>query len=286
MTWPSAWLGADCPRTHGGTLSLPGRPDAHAAVGRDPGPYSTRNSSKGSLISEAHLVFRALASGKSLDDVRSACLGGKLLRQSARETRRRIWTALNWRFFAWSPPAWVVSDLAAASRADVTSPRFVGLVYLHFARRDRLTFDFVVDKLWPRWKAGARDVRRGDVLDFLAESESGQPARWRESTRVKLAGNVLSALRDFGLLSGVQRKALQRPVVAPEVVLHLCRLLDAEGLRGRALLEARDWRLFLWDIQDTSQALAQLAQRGDVRFERSGRTVVLDVPGHPLGEGR
>ncbi len=286
MTWPSAWLGADCPRTHGGALSLPGRPDAHAAVGRDPGPYSARNSSKGSLISEAHLVFRALASGKSLDDVRSACLGGKLLRQSARETRRRIWTALNWRFFAWSPPAWVVSDLAAASRADVTSPRFVGLVYLHFARRDRLTFDFVVDKLWPRWKAGARDVRRGDVLDFLAESESGQPARWRESTRVKLAGNVLSALRDFGLFSGVQRKALQRPVVAPEVVLHLCRLLDAEGLRGRALLEARDWRLFLWDIQDTSQALAQLAQRGDVRFERSGRTVVLDVPGHPLGEGR
>lgn len=255
-------------------------------LGRDAGPYSTRNSSKGSLIAEAHLIFHALASGRSIDEVRSACLGGRLLRQAARETRHRIWESLHWRFFAWTPPSWAIADLAAASRSDVTSLRFVGLVYLHFARRDRLTFDFVAEKLWPLWREGARAVCRDDVIDFLAESTNGQPARWRESTRVKLAGNVLSALRDFGLLTGVQRKTLQRPVVAPEVVLHLCRLLDTEGLRGRALLEARDWRLFLWDVHDTSQALSQLAQRGEIRFERSGRTVVLEVPPHPRGEGR
>jgi len=134
----------------------------------------------------------------------------------------------------------------------------------------------------------AFDVRRDDVLDFLADYESRDAAinTWRESTRKKLAGNVLSALRDFGLLTGVQRKSLQRPLVAPEVALHLCRVLDGEGLRGRALAEARDWRLFLWESHDTSLALAQLAQRGDIRFERSGRTVVLDVPAHPLGEVR
>jgi hypothetical protein len=286
VTWSPTWLAVERPRAEEGAVSLPSKSDANDGLGRDAGSYSTRNSSKGSLVPETHLVFRALASGKSLDEVRFSCLGGKLLRQTARETRHRIWEAIHWRFFAWTPPAWVIADLAAASRADVTSSRFVGLVYLHFARRDRLTFDFVVDKLWPHWKGGARNVSRDDVIDFLTESANDQPPRWRESTRVKLAGNVLSALRDFGLLSGVQRKVLQRPVVAPEVVLHLCRLLDAEGLRGRALLEARDWRLFLWDIQDTSQALAQLAQRGELRFERSGRTVVLDVPRHPLGEER
>ena len=254
--------------------------------GRDVGPYSARNSSKGSLLAEAHQVFRAIASGKAVSELRAACLGGKLLRQSARETRRRIWDALHVRFFAWAPPTWVLDDLATASRGDVTSPAFAGLVLIHYARRDHLTFDFVTDRLWSRWKGGTRDVRRDDVMDFLAESRNGQPAEWRESTRTKLAGNVLSALRDFGLFTGVQRKTLQRPVVAPEVVLHLCRLLDAEGLRGRALLEARDWRLFLWDIQDTSQALSQLAQRGEIRFERSGRTVVLEVPRHPSGEAR
>ncbi|MBI5514927.1 MAG: DUF1819 family protein [Deltaproteobacteria bacterium] len=259
------------------------RPDEHP--GRDTGPYSTRNTSKGSLVAEALSVFRALDAGMSIEEIRAACLGGRLLRQTARETRLRIWDSLHWRFLAWNPPSWVLADLAAAARGDVTSPRFVGLVYVHFARRDRLTFDFVTDKLWPLWKTGALRVRRDDVIDFLSESAQGLPSRWRESTRLKVAGNMLSALRDFGLLLGVQRKTLQRPVVAPEVALHLCRLLDVEGLRGRALLEARDWRLFLWNAQDTSLALAQLAQRGELRFERSGRTVVLDVPRHPLGAG-
>lgn len=245
---------------------------------RDLGPYSTRNSSKGSLIPEAHQVFRAFASGKSVAQLRTACLSGRLLRQSARETRNRIWDALHWRFFAWDPPTWVLQDLAAASCGDVTSPRFVGLVLLHHVRRDHLTFDFVTQKVWSMWNRGTLEVRRNDVLDFLAESDDLRPARWRETTRTKLAGNILSALRDFGLLRGVQRKRIQRPVVPPEVALHLCHLLYAEGLRGRTLLEADDWRMLLWSIEDTAHSLSVLAQDGKIRFERSGKTVVLECP--------
>jgi hypothetical protein len=211
---------------------------------------------------------------------------GQLLRKGTQETRQRIWDALNWRYFAWNPPHWVLAELSEAAKGDVTDRHFVGLAYLHYARRDRLTFDFVTNEAWTRWRSRALEIRRDDVLDFLARYEARDTAvkKWRESTRKKLAGNLLSSLRDFGLLVGVQRKSLQRPAIAPGVVLHLCRLLDGEGLRGRALLEARDWRLFLWEPHDTSLALAQLAQRGEIRFERSGRTVVLEVPGHPLGE--
>lgn len=253
---------------------------------RDSGPLSSRNTSKGALLKEAHAVFRALTPHGSVEAIRRACLDGGLLRQGTRETRRRVWEALHWRYFTWGPPPWVLADLAQAASGDAADHRFVGLAYLHYARRDRLTFDFVTDVLWTRWNRRAVDVRRDDVLDFLADYETRDTAvkKWRESTRRKLAGNVLSTLRDFGLFTGVQRKSLQRPVAAPEVVLHLCRLLDAEGLRGRPLLEARDWRLFLWEPHDTSLALGQLAQRGEIRFERSGRTVVLEVPGHPLGE--
>lgn len=256
--------------------------------GFDAGTLSTRNTSKGALVAEAHAIFRALASGMALDDVRNECLTGRLLRQSARETRRHIWTALHWRYFAWNPPRWVLNDLVDAAKGDVTDRRFVCMAYIHYARRDRLTFDFVTDRLWTRWKSNALEVCRDDVLDFLGEYESHDATvkKWRESTRKKLAGNVLSALRDFGLLTGVQRKSLQRPVVMPEVALHLCRILDGEGLRGRASLEAHDWRLFLWELHDVSRALAELAQRGEIRFERSGRTVVLDIPRHSLSEAQ
>jgi hypothetical protein len=278
--------GMEAPQTKIGARDHPSSNDAAVRWGRDTGPVSARNSSKGMLLWEAHAVFRALASGKGVAEVRSACLTGKLLRQSARETRRRIWQSLDWRYLAWKPARWVLCDLVESAKGDVTDRRFVGLAYLHYARRDRLTFDFITNRLLSLWKNGTREVHRSEVSDFLSERGGAVSRKWRESTRIKLASNVLSALRDIGLLTGVRRKFLQRPVIAPEVVLHLCRLLHAEGLRGRTLLEAHDWSLFLWNIQDTSQALAKLAQRGELRFERSGRTVVLDVPRHPVGDGR
>jgi hypothetical protein len=180
-----------------------------------------------------------------------------------------------------------LEDLARSACGEPNDPRFVGPLYLHYARRDRLTFDFITERLWNSWRSRHLVVRRDDVLDFLSErrDRAARVARWRESSRKKLAGSVLSALRDFGLLRGTQRKTLQRPVVAPEVTLHLVRLLQAEGLRGRAVLEATDWRLFLWEAHDTAFALAQLAQQGHIRFERSGRTVILEVP-TPLAEGQ
>jgi hypothetical protein len=247
--------------------------------GRDLGAVTTRNSSKGALLAEVRTLFRAFTPGIPLDEFREQCLRGTILRQRARETRHRIWEAVHWRFFAWHPPQWVLTEIAEAAKGESTAQHFVGLVYLHYARRDRLTFDFVCAKLWQLWHSGNIEVCRNDVLDFLAAyaDKHSQVRAWRETTRKKLAGNVLSALRDFGVLKGVQRKIIQQPTPPWEVVLHLTRLLYGEGLRGRTLLEARDWRLFLWEPHQVADALSQLAQRGKLRFERSGKTVILEI---------
>jgi hypothetical protein len=254
-------------------------------LGRDNGPLSARTSSKGALVYETHAVLHALAVGATMEAVREDCLAGRLLKQRATETRRKIWNAIDWRLFAWNPPLWVQADLREAARGPAPDPGFIAMAYLHYARRDRLTFDFVTRHVW-QIREGRQRLERSDVIEFLTEYEEqlkrAQP--WRTTTRRKVAGNVLTVLRDFGLLSGVRWKTLQRPVPTLEVVLHLCRLLDAEGLRGRALLEALDWRLFLWGFEDVANALARLAQRGSIRYERSGRTVMLDIPRHAVQE--
>lgn len=256
------------------TVSAPTQPPVDrseaglaARYGRDAGPLSARNSSKGALLAEAHAVFRLLGAGATVAEAQAACLSGRVLHQRAWQTRRRIWHALNQRYFAWNPPQWVLADLADAARGATTDARFVGLAYLHYARRDRLTFEFVTEKLFARWSARNLRIRRDDVLDFLADCAEREPAvrRWRETTRKKLAGNLLTALRDFGLLVGVQRKKIQRPAVRPQVALHLWRLLDWQGLRGRALLEAPDWRLFLWDSDDVQSALARVELAEEAR---------------------
>jgi hypothetical protein len=246
------------------------------ALGRDGGPYSARNSTKGSLLPETRVVFREVAAGRSIAEVRMDCLTGRILRQRARETRRAIWQALDRRYFSWDPPAWILEDLSGMVATD---EGFALSAYLHYARRDKLTFDFVTRRLWDSHLQRAPHVSREEVLGFLAEAASlGRVPSWRESTRRKVARNLLSALRDFGVLEGVQRKTLHPPTVPQRAVYHLFRLLHEEGLRGRALLAAPDWRLFLWNEEETSRALTKLSLEHPIRFERSGRTVVLDLP--------
>ena len=75
---------------------------------------------------------------------------------------------------------------------------------------------------------------RNDVLDLLDQKAEEHPAiqRWAETSRVKLAGNILTALRDFGALEGTQKIYLVRPSLPLSTAEHLLRILTVEGCRG------------------------------------------------------
>lgn len=245
---------------------------------RDTGPYSARNSSKGALIAEAGRVIDGLCSGHSLGALRASALDGSLFTQRARATRRRIWSNIHYRYL--SQPEWGLSDLQRACGKGPLSREFVSLLYVHYALRDRLTYDFVTEILWERWLAGQRSVAPEDVRSLLDRVSETQPqiARWAESTRVRLARHILSALRDFGVLEGKQKKTLVHPTLPLSTAEHLLRILTAEGLRGTEVLRDALWRLFFCSQDDVAHILARLAQAGRIHFERVGDTVVLHTP--------
>jgi hypothetical protein len=248
-------------------------------VVRDRGPYSARNSSKGALIDEAGRVFTAMASGNSLEAVRDQVFRGTLLAQRSRENRERIWSSIHQRYLV-PNAAWLTSRLTEAIQSGPHCPEFVSLLYLLYALRDRLTFDFVTTVLCFKAPGPRPVVTRNDVLDLIRQAADAQPhvERWSENTRVKLAGSILTALRDFGLLEGQQKKVLVRPPMPLSTAEALLRVLIAEGLRGRQIMEDSAWRLFLLSEADVAATLAKLAQQGTIRFERAGATVVLETP--------
>ncbi len=245
---------------------------------RDRSAVSTRNTSKGALLKESFSVFSAARAGLPLAKVRHAIMNGEVLQKTAFHTRRTIWNALKHRYLAVCAD-WIGLSLATSTKEGLQSPDYLSLAYLYFAIRDRLIFDFVTGPIWDRWQRQSTSVDRADYLSFLDQQAEKFPKlkRWHESTRKKLAGNTLSSLRDFGLLKGTQRKQIRRVTVAPETVFHLLAILTAEGLEGRAILEAPDWRLFLWSEAEVSNALGELAQMNWIRFERGGRTVILQM---------
>lgn len=217
------------------------------------------------LLEESRLFLETYA---RLHDAPATCtaLINGVLPQRSRETRATIVNALRMRLVRWNPPVWVLDDLVEfAQQADADALR--AALMLHTARQERLLYDFVQQVIFPRWSAGWQQVVRSDVQGFLdtALEEHPEINRWSTSTREKIAGNVLTVLRDGGLLKGQAHKHIVPLLVPGEVVRHLEKLLQAEGVPSGQLAQHLDWRLWLWNPAQTQRALQESLEQEQYR---------------------
>ena len=230
------------------------------------------------MLPELGRLFLGPEEDLSKEKARRLVMIDNILNKSTFENRRVIWNRLNHRYFK-ACPEWIVPGLVKAAGAGLSSADFISLSFLYYVLRDRVTYDFIMSTVWNRWSLGLTNINTSDYVEFLNSNLEIAPGlkTWRETTRKGLAKNTLAALRDFGLLTGAAIKHIQRPTISTETTYHLLAILWAEGNRGRAILEARDWKLFLWNEADVTNALVRLAQLGWVKFERGGQTVILEM---------
>lgn len=243
----------------------------------DTSPYRARNMI-GALLIESEKVFGCLEAGHSLEEIREMALHGTLFTQRALLSRKRFWTMLQGRYF--KLPKWALDELIEAYRSCPHGREFVSLLYVHYALCDRFTFDFITRVLWEKWSLQQFNVANDDILKMLDDCAEAEPqvTTWTEATRVKLAGIILSSLRDFGVLEGKLKKRLVKPVLPLKTAEHILRILTAEGVRGNDVLTDPTWRLFLCTEDEVAHHLQHLALKRIIHFERAGRTVVLQTP--------
>jgi len=253
---------------------------------REHGIFSARNASKGAMLSELSRILVILRGGYQRENIRELVFLENVFNKRTYENKSAVWKRLNHRYFR-TGSDWIISCLVQSEANGINSTNFLSLAYLYYVLSDQTAFNFVTSYIWLKWKSGVSNINVGDFYAFINENKENAPelGKWRETTRNRLARNTLSALRDFGLLTGTTIKHIQRPTISSEAVYHLLVILWAEGRRGRALLEAEDWKLFLWNDADTANALLGLAQRGWIKFERSGQTVIVDLVRLPVEAG-
>lgn len=212
---------------------------------RATGPYLPTAASKNGLVVETRLFLEAYRSCGSVPQAR-ALLVDQLLPQRSRETRVVIARNILARLTRWNPPPWVLDDLVQASQQEDLG-RLRALLLLHHARQETLLYDIVQELVVSRWQRGELQVSRDDALAFLTDLATRHPevAAWSYATRLKLAGNMLTTLRDYGLLIGRQTRQIVEPAVDTQMVDHLARLLIEEGVPEARLADHRDWRLWL-----------------------------------------
>ncbi len=240
--------------------------------------YSLRNTIRAGCVHECWLFFNELAKGAASEEVRRDLADGVILGNYAYSTRRALWKIFRTRYLNISSP-WVRSELISASQHGPESPEFISLLYLYFILRDKLAFEFVVDVIWAKWLAHDLAIGSEDCSRFFIQLSQGNDSlpKITAESKGKLIRNTVSTLQDFGLVTGTKHRVISRPPVVPRTAFHLARLLTLEGLSGKEIVEAKDWRIFLWDRHDISRMLIKLAQEQWIRYEKSGQIVILEI---------
>jgi len=240
--------------------------------------YSFRNTIRAGCIREFWLFLQELGKGVGAEQVRRALADGALLGNYAYSTRMALWKMFRTRYLNIADP-WVQSELIVASKHGPDSPELISILYLYFILRDRFAFEFATDDIWAKWTNHDLSIGSEDCSRFfikLSQEFDTLPKITAES-RGKLIRNTVSTLQDFGLVTGTKHRTISRPPVVPRTAFHLVRLLKLEDLSGKEILEAKDWRIFLWDEQDVSRMLTKLSQEKWIRYEKSGSIVNLEI---------
>lgn len=240
------------------------------------------NTKRGALLEETYTLFEAFANGLTQEDARKAFLAGEIIQKGTYQTRESFWATIYHRYLAVCPE-WISPALCESSKHGKNSTEFRSLAYLYQVLRDRLTYDFITEKIWQRWQSGASHINTSDYHDFLTRKAETFPniRKWSDYARIHAAQTTLANLRNLGFLTGKRIKHIHRPSISDGTIYHLLCILFAEGKSGKAIISSPDWRLFLWDENDVSHTLNRLSQLKWIRFEKGGNTVILELVRRP-----
>ena len=245
-----------------------------AATAAPAGPtvYTQALAKGGALLTETRILLQAWQPGEPEVSLAERVLATDLLGKATARRVLDIVRVFNLRFLAPSDaPARHLQRLVAGAPTRQT---FSDLVLFYAARRDALLWDFTAQRYWPAVRDGRLTIANADVRQLILEAEQDGriPSPWSAEIKRDMAGRVLIALTDFGLLR--ELKPARREVlpyrVADGTVVYLAYLLHDEGVTDASLAEHPSWTLFGLEPPDVWNRLDALAGDGWFVVQRAG----------------
>lgn len=240
--------------------------------------YSARLSGKAGLVDETFAVLRLITNGNQQEvDIKSAVINDDILLKSTHNSRTAIWDKLYQRYFHDWERSILLSRLVSDSSFEVGKL----FIYYDFCRAEPVLFDAVTQPIYSRFDAGFSGMEISDLQVWLdsIQVEHSEVTEWSPQTRKKLLSNILTVLRDFGLMSGVYRKTFERVYIPASLAGYVLYSLreSLENFGPRSVIEASDWRLFFLDEGDVVNLLKELTDEGHCKFQKQGEIMTLDL---------
>jgi len=239
-------------------------------------PYSSYGLIKGALISETLQVFQGwdLEASKrtNLDQVRASNSIGA----PTQAWLKQVCTTFSRRF----EPSDQDRSLALAARTATGRQHWRPLLLWHMANSEGLLGDGLA-WTWELFSAGGDLLQTDQALAWLdgtGTREHPEVAEWSEATRERVAGGLLKAGVDFGLLQGRVKRRFTAYYLADEPLLYvLLQALASNRTTAAALADPR-WLWFRLPEAELEHRLLLLHQAQVISYYRAGSVVDLKLP--------
>jgi len=239
-------------------------------------PYSSYGLIKGALVSETLQVFQGwdLEASKrtNLDRVRASNSIGA----PTQAWLKQVCSTFSRRF----EPSGPDRSLALAARTQTGRQYWRPLLLWHMANSESLLGDGLI-WAWEVFSAGGDLLQTAQALQWLESTGSQdhpEVAAWSEVTRKRVAGGLLKAGVDFGLLQGRVKRRFTAYYLADEPLLYvLLQALASNRTTAAALADPR-WLWFRLPEAELEHRLLLLHQAQVISYYRAGSVVDLKLP--------
>jgi hypothetical protein len=240
-------------------------------------PYTATLSGKSTLLAETFAILRELDLGRTVAEVKSLVMAADLLGKLTQSTRKSVWDHLHTRYLGDEARAATLARMVTRTPDRQTAHL---VLLFEMCRSLPVLRDAVVGCVYPRYAAGFSGVSKADLQRFFDASADSHPEliTWSPQTRDKVVSNILTILRDLGLLTGSQSKQFARLYVPLPAFVYVLYRLAGDGVStAQGVLAHEDWRLFLFESADVQALLAEASAAGYCTFKVQGDVYSLDL---------
>ncbi|MFL5626704.1 MAG: BrxA family protein [Ktedonobacteraceae bacterium] len=160
------------------------------------------------------------------------------------------------------------------------------ILYFHAAQADTLLHDIVTEVLSRFHSVGKIDVAPEDIRAGITQwiAEGRMISAWSENTLVRATRELLSTLRDFGILQGAVNKRLAPIYLPVEAFAYLAFYLQQRQPSGERLLDDPEWQLFFLSRHAVERFFLEAHQHHLLEYSAAGSIIRITFPATSIEE--
>lgn len=154
------------------------------------------------------------------------------------------------------------------------------LLYFHAAQADTLLHDTVTEVLAHFYEIGKLEVAPEDIRAAITKwiAEGKMISEWSENTLTRATRELLSTLRDFGILQGAVNKRLAPIYLPVEAFAYIAFYLQQRQPSGKQLLDDPEWQLFFLSRHAVERFFLEAHQHHLLEYNAAGSIIRIAFP--------